>query len=261
MRQLPFSLSAEPARRGRDGSLSWTNSRITSAKTPVSSPMSRPRYAPTSRTIQRRNGIRAHRTSFALANPPRSASPHGDAVLELGPSPDPETPSSSPGRSARRGPATRVTAMPRPVNSIRRTSVFRSGLFNEGDTSSPRLAHRGVLRAWVRRLSRSRSSPLLDVYASEAKASDPAFSGFSAERGEHLFRTHFTTGKPDTPSCTACHTQTRRRSGQTRAGKDIDPMAASVNPKRYTDQAKAEKWFGRNCKNVLGTRMHGYGKR
>jgi mono/diheme cytochrome c family protein len=94
--------------------------------------------------------------------------------------------------------------------------------------------------------------PLLDFYASEAQASDPAFSGFSAQRGEQLFRTHFTIGKPDTPSCTTCHTTDPKKVGQTRAGKEIDPMAASVSPKRYTDREKAEKWFGRNCKNVLG---------
>ena len=94
--------------------------------------------------------------------------------------------------------------------------------------------------------------PLLDVYASEAKASDPTFSGFSAERGEHLFRTRFPDAKLDTPSCTACHTADPKKPGQTRAGKDIDPMAVSVNPNRYTDQTKAEKWFGRNCRNVLG---------
>jgi Domain of unknown function (DUF1924) len=93
---------------------------------------------------------------------------------------------------------------------------------------------------------------LLDFYAGEAKASDPGFSGFSAERGEHLFRTNFTTGKPDTPSCTTCHTTDPRKTGQTRAGKDLEPMAASMNPKRYTDRAKTEKWFGRNCNNVLG---------
>ncbi len=94
--------------------------------------------------------------------------------------------------------------------------------------------------------------PVLDAYASEAKAADPAFNGFSAQRGEHLFRTHFATGKPETPSCTACHTSDPKKMGQTRAGKDIEPMAASVTPKRYTDQAKTEKWFGRNCNNVLG---------
>jgi hypothetical protein len=93
---------------------------------------------------------------------------------------------------------------------------------------------------------------LLDFYASGAKASDPGFSGFSAERGEHLFRTNFSTGKPDTPSCTTCHTTDPRKAGQTRAGKDLEPMAASANPNRYSDRAKTEKWFGRNCNNVLG---------
>jgi hypothetical protein len=93
---------------------------------------------------------------------------------------------------------------------------------------------------------------LLEFYASEAKAADPAFSAFSAQRGEHLFRTQFTGGKTDTPSCTSCHTTDPKRTGQTRAGKDIEPMAASASPERYTDQAKAEKWFGRNCNNVLG---------
>ena len=29
-------------------------------------------------------------------------------------------------------------------------------------------------------------------------------------------------------------------------------MAASVTPKRYTDPAKVEKWFKRNCREVLG---------
>jgi hypothetical protein len=93
---------------------------------------------------------------------------------------------------------------------------------------------------------------LLDFYANEAKTSDPGFGGFSAERGEHLFRTKFSTGKPDTPSCTTCHTTDATKTGQTRAGKDIEPMGASANSKRYSDQAKTEKWFGRNCNNVLG---------
>jgi Domain of unknown function (DUF1924) len=98
----------------------------------------------------------------------------------------------------------------------------------------------------------SDTQKLLDFYATQAKAADPAFAGFSAERGELLFRSDFSGGKPDTPSCTACHTRDPKNVGQTRAGKDIDPMAASVNPQRYTDQEKAEKWFGRNCRNVLG---------
>jgi hypothetical protein len=29
-------------------------------------------------------------------------------------------------------------------------------------------------------------------------------------------------------------------------------MAASANPARYSDPAKVEKWFRRNCNEVLG---------
>jgi Domain of unknown function (DUF1924) len=94
--------------------------------------------------------------------------------------------------------------------------------------------------------------PLLDFYAQQAKSADPAFTEFSAARGQTLFLSTFTGGKPNMSSCTACHTKDPTKTGQTRAGKDIEPMAASVNPKRYTDLEKTEKWFGRNCRNVLG---------
>jgi hypothetical protein len=100
---------------------------------------------------------------------------------------------------------------------------------------------------------------LLHFYDSQAKASDPGFSAFSAERGEHLFRTKFSSGKPDTPSCTACHTTDPKKTGQTRAGKDIEPMAASANPKRYTDQAKAEM-VRTKLQQRPGARMHCDGK-
>jgi hypothetical protein len=93
--------------------------------------------------------------------------------------------------------------------------------------------------------------PLLDNYARQAKAADPTFSGFSAARGERLFHSKFPDSKPDTPSCTTCHTEDPKKPGRTRAGKDIDPMAVSASSKRYTDPTKVEKWFGRNCRNVL----------
>ncbi|MDX2157229.1 MAG: DUF1924 domain-containing protein [Hyphomicrobiaceae bacterium] len=91
-----------------------------------------------------------------------------------------------------------------------------------------------------------------DGYAAAAKAADPAFSAFSAERGKALFQGKHTGGKAATPSCTSCHTDDPRKSGQTRAGKAIEPMAGSVNPKRYTNRDDVEKWYGRNCSDVLG---------
>ena len=34
-------------------------------------------------------------------------------------------------------------------------------------------------------------------------------------------------------------------------GKAIKPMAPAVNPARFTDPKKVEKWFRRNCRDVL----------
>ena len=94
--------------------------------------------------------------------------------------------------------------------------------------------------------------PILDGYAADAKAADAAFAGFSAGRGETLFRTKFAAGDAETPACTSRHTDNPDGTGRTRAGKDIAPMAVSKTPDRYTDREKVEKWFGRNCKSVLG---------
>lgn len=93
---------------------------------------------------------------------------------------------------------------------------------------------------------------LLARYASAAKASAPAFTGFSAQRGEAFYAKKFGGGKPDTPACTSCHSSSPREPGRTLAGKTIEPMAVSVTSDRYTDPAKVEKWFKRNCNEVLG---------
>jgi hypothetical protein len=93
---------------------------------------------------------------------------------------------------------------------------------------------------------------LLAQYATSAKAAAPSFSGFSASRGKTFHTQAFAGGKTDTPSCTSCHGNDPRTSGRALTGKTIEPMAASVSPSRYTDPAKVEKWFKRNCNEVLG---------
>lgn len=93
---------------------------------------------------------------------------------------------------------------------------------------------------------------IVETYMQLAKASDPGFAGFSAARGREFFLADHTGGKPDTPSCTTCHSKNAATTGQTRAGKAIEPMAASANPSRYADMEKTEKWFARNCSSVLG---------
>ncbi len=94
---------------------------------------------------------------------------------------------------------------------------------------------------------------ILSDYAAQAGRADPGFTGFSAKRGELLFRTRWAGGDERTPACTACHTDRPQGSGRNaKTGRPIDPVAVSINPRRFTDAAKVEKQFGRDCKSVLG---------
>jgi hypothetical protein len=97
----------------------------------------------------------------------------------------------------------------------------------------------------------ARDAILANLHA-QAKAADAGFTGFSAPRGATFYAATHPGGKPDTPSCTTCHSASPHQPGKTRAGKDIAPMAVSKTPDRYTDPAKVEKWFQRNCQSVLG---------
>jgi len=96
----------------------------------------------------------------------------------------------------------------------------------------------------------SSAGPREDLLARYAAAVKSA--GFSAERGQDLHTRNFAGGKPDTPACTSCHGKEVRGAGRTLAGKPIEPVAVSAAPRRYTDPAKVEKWFKRNCNEVLG---------
>jgi len=79
-----------------------------------------------------------------------------------------------------------------------------------------------------------------------------AGTALSAPRGKALFLSTSTTGKPETPSCSTCHTPDPTAEGRTRVGKPIAPMAVSRTPDRFTDPEKVDKWFRRNCNSVLG---------
>lgn len=93
---------------------------------------------------------------------------------------------------------------------------------------------------------------LLTQYATAARNDTPTFSGFSAARGKTLHTQNFAGGKPDTPACTTCHGENPRGAGRGLTGKTIEAVAVSVTPQRYIDPAKVEKWFKRNCNEVLG---------
>ncbi|HUW50684.1 MAG TPA: DUF1924 domain-containing protein [Sulfuricella sp.] len=92
---------------------------------------------------------------------------------------------------------------------------------------------------------------VLKDYAAAARKENPAFKEFSARRGEALYHAERTHSKGTKVSCSGCHTDNPKNPGQTRAHKQIEPMAPSANPQRLTDPAKIEKWFSRNCPDVL----------
>jgi len=95
------------------------------------------------------------------------------------------------------------------------------------------------------------ASPLLPRYEAAARTEEASFAGFDAARGRALYFEEHDTRAGKT-SCATCHTPDARKEGRSPAGKVIEPLAPSVNPARFTDAAKADKWFDRNCKQVLG---------
>lgn len=89
------------------------------------------------------------------------------------------------------------------------------------------------------------------AYATEAAARQPGFTP-SAERGKNFFHQRFAINDK-MPACSSCHTDNPLASGQHAVtGKTIRPLAVAANGERFTDPAKVEKWFGRNCKEVVG---------
>jgi cytochrome c553 len=97
------------------------------------------------------------------------------------------------------------------------------------------------------------------VFAPAAHAATPAdmLAGYTAQagapavpaRGQQLF----TTRQGREWSCASCHGAVPTRTEKHAAtGKSIAPLAPAFNPERFTDAAKTEKWFRRNCNDVAG---------
>jgi hypothetical protein len=82
----------------------------------------------------------------------------------------------------------------------------------------------------------------LNTFVQEAKTTP------SATRGE----TFFNAKHGGEWSCASCHGTPPTGTGKhATTGKPIGAMAPAFNPERFTDLAKSDKWFRRNCKDVL----------
>ncbi len=93
---------------------------------------------------------------------------------------------------------------------------------------------------------------------SAANAASPAqlLAGYKAQagaepnpdRGRQLFNAKH--GREW--SCASCHGATPTQAGMhASTGKQISALAPAFNPDRFTDPGKTEKWFRRNCNDVM----------
>ena len=97
------------------------------------------------------------------------------------------------------------------------------------------------------------------VLATGAQAVAPAeiLAGYSAHagappspaRGQQLF----TTRHGGEWSCASCHGAAPTQAGKhASTGKAIGALAPAFNAERFTDLARTDKWFRRNCNDVMG---------
>lgn len=88
---------------------------------------------------------------------------------------------------------------------------------------------------------------ILDSLRATAKQESAAFKDFSAARGQAFYG-----AMNGNVACATCHSASPKAAGKhATTGKEILPLAPAANPERFTDAAKVEKWFKRNCNEVL----------
>jgi len=92
---------------------------------------------------------------------------------------------------------------------------------------------------------------LIAGYSAEAARAQPGFAP-SAERGRDFYQKRFAVSDK-MPNCAACHTERPTAAGSHAVtGKAIQPLAPVANPERFSTASKVEKWFKRNCSEVVG---------
>jgi hypothetical protein len=112
----------------------------------------------------------------------------------------------------------------------------------------PRAALAGLVLATAAGAARAEQpADFLAAFEAEARAADAAFAGFAPERGAAFFRS---THGGDW-SCDSCHGDPLAVGRHAVTGKPIPPLAPAANPERFTRPREVEKWFRRNCNDVL----------
>ena len=112
-----------------------------------------------------------------------------------------------------------------------------------------RISHRPTARALLA------SASLLSALTAGAATPADLLAGYTAQagapaqaaRGQAFFNSRH--GKDWT--CASCHGAVPTQAGKhASTGKPITALAPAFNPERFSDPAKVEKWFRRNCNDV-----------
>ena len=92
----------------------------------------------------------------------------------------------------------------------------------------------------------------IDELKKEAKEQNPSFVDFSAKNGEILFKTENIGKENKKLSFVSSHGNNLSQKAQNIfTGKDINPLAPSVNKARLSDAKEVKKWLKRNFKDVF----------
>jgi mono/diheme cytochrome c family protein len=91
----------------------------------------------------------------------------------------------------------------------------------------------------------------LVFYSAEARREQPNFTPDS-ERGRTLITQEWGVSQV-LANCASCHTDSPAKAGRHAVtGKPIDALSPAITPNRFSNPKKVEKWFKRNCNEVLG---------
>jgi len=91
----------------------------------------------------------------------------------------------------------------------------------------------------------------VSAYSAEAKQATRDFTS-SAARGKSFFAKDWGVSQK-MPGCSSCHGTDLKAAGKhVITGKLIEPLSPAANAERFSTPKKVEKWFKRNCTEVVG---------
>lgn len=88
---------------------------------------------------------------------------------------------------------------------------------------------------------------VLSALVDDARTAQADFAPDPARARQWFINTHANDW-----SCASCHTRDPRQPGRhVITGRTLKPLSPLAEPSRFADPAMTEKWFKRNCQDVL----------